>query len=136
MNVGEKICLYKDKLGHKNFQDFGRAANCSGSWLNDASKKDEIKQVNDMTNLINLCAYLKITIDAFLKNDEIEIIEAKELEIIDINKIEDIGIFINNMIVLLGRDGVKIDNVPMNEKSKEVCISALNVVKILVKQHL
>ena len=136
MNVGEKICLYKEKLGHKNFADFARAANCSGTWLNYISKKEEINDINDMSNPINLCKYLGITFDEFLKNDEDNITDFEKLDVIDSNNVEDIGVLINNMIVLLGRDGVKIDNVPMNEKSKEVCISALNVVKILVKQHL
>ena len=135
MNVGEKICSYKERLNHKNFQDFGRAADVSGDWINELSKKSEIK-VTDMNNIIKLCGYLGISIDQLVKDDEIEIIESKGLEIIDINNANDIGILIDNMIALLGREGIKMNNVNMNDKSKEVCKDALNVVKTLIKQHL
>ena len=133
MNVGEKVCLYKEKLNHRHFADFARAANCSVSWLNDISKKEEIKAVADMGNLVNLCAYLGVGIDDFLRNDE----PSKEeiIENIDLNS-EDIGILLNNMIYLLGREGIKMDNVVMNDKSREVCKDSLNVVKTLVRQHL
>lgn len=136
MNVGEKICLYKEKLNHRHFADFARAANCSVPWLNDISKKDEIKTIADMGNLVNLCKYLGITIDQLLKNDEGNITNIEELDIIDTNNVEDVGVSINNVIELLEKDGIKMNNVPMNDKSKEVCKNALNVVKVLVKQHL
>ena len=136
MNVGEKICSYKARLGFTYFQEFADAAGVSGSWLNDISKKEKIQKVNDIGQLSKLCSYLGTTIDQLLKNDEIEKVEFKELEIIDINSIEDICILINNVIVLLQKDGVRMDDVLMNDKSKEVCIDALNVAKILVKQHL
>jgi len=139
MNVGEKVCLYKEKLNHRHFADFARAANCSVPWLNDISKKDEIKTIADMGNLVNLCKYLGITIDQLLKNDESNTTNIEELDVIDVidsNNVEDVGVLINNVIELLEKDGIKMNNVPMNDKSKEVCKNALNVVKVLVKQHL
>ena len=69
MNVGEKICSFKEKLGHRNYQEFGRAADVSGDWINELSKKPEIK-VTDMNNVIRLCGYLGITIDQLVKDDE------------------------------------------------------------------
>ena len=69
----------------------------------------------------------------FRSNDDI--IKEEIPEVIDLNS-EDIGVLLNNMILLLRKEGTKIDNVIMNEKSKEVCIDSLNVVKTLVKQHL
>ena len=135
MNVGEKVFLFKERLNHKYFADFARAANVPPAWLNEIKDKEEIKQISDMSYLINLCSYLGITIDEFLRDDKIEIDELNEIDIIDINS-EDIGILLNNMIVLLRKDGIKINNVVMNDKSKEVCIDSLNVVKTLVKQHL
>ena len=132
MNVGEKICLYKERLGHKNYQDFGRAADVSGDWINELSKKSEIK-VTDMNNIIKICEYLGISIDQLVKDNES--LKEESIKNIDINS-EDIGVLLNNMILLLRKEGTKMDNVTMNEKSKEVCIDALNVVRTLVKQHL
>ena len=133
MNVGEKVFLFKERLNHKYFADFARAANVPPAWLNEIKDKEEIKQISDMSYLINLCSYLGMTIDDFLRNDDVS--KEEITEVIDVNS-EDIGILINNMIVLLQKDGIKINNVAMNEKSKEVCIDSLNVVKTLVKQHL
>ena len=133
MNVGEKVFLFKERLNHKYFADFARAANVPPAWLNEIKDKEEIKQISDMSYLINLCSYLGMTIDDFLRNDDV--IKEEIIEVIDINS-EDIGILLNNMIVLLRKDGIKINNVVMNDKSKEVCIDSLNVVKTLVKQHL
>jgi len=135
MNVGEKVFLFKERLNHKYFADFARAANVPPAWLNEIKDKEEIKQISDMSYLINLCSYLGITIDEFLRDDKIEIDELNEIDIIDINS-EDIGILLNNMILLLGKDGIKINGMLMSDKSKEVCIDSLNVVKTLVKQHL
>lgn len=134
MNVGEKVCLYRVKLKHKNFAEFARKANCSVSWLNDLSKKDKIKQINDMENLTNLCEYLGITIDEFLKDENAN--NYDELDINDTTDVEDIGVLINRIIVLLEREDVKMNNVLMNEKSREVCADAINVVQTLVRQHL
>ena len=135
MNVGEKICLYKERLNFRDYQEFGRAVGISGNWINETSKKSEIKQINDLGYLVKLCGFLGITIDEFLKDDKIETDESIESNIIDVNS-EDIGILINNMVVLLGREDVKIDGMLMSDKSKEICIDSLNVVKTLVKQHL
>ena len=132
MNVGEKICLYKERLGHKNYQDFGRAADVSGDWINELSKKSEIK-VTDMNNIIKICEYLGISIDQLVKDNES--LKEESIKNIDINS-EDIGVLLNNMIILLQKEGVKMNNVAMNDKSREVCKDALNVVKTLVKQHL
>ena len=133
MNVGEKVFLFKERLNHKYFADFARAANVPPAWLNEIKDKEEIKQISDMTYLINLCSYLGMTIDDFLRNDDI--LKEEIPEVINLNS-EDIGILINNMILLLRKDGTKMDNVIMDDKSKEVCIDSLNVVKTLVKQHL
>jgi len=133
MNVGEKVYLFKERLNHKYFADFARAANVPPAWLNEIKDKEEIKQISDMTYLINLCSYLGMTIDDFLRNDDV--IKEEIPEVINLNS-EDIGILINNMILLLCKDGTKMDNVIMDDKSKEVCIDSLNVVKTLVKQHL
>ena len=135
MNVGEKIKLYKERLAFKDYQEFGRTVGISGNWINETSKKSEIKQVNDLGYLVKLCKFLGITIDEFLRDDKIETGELNEIDIIDINS-EDIGILLNNMIILLGKEGVKIDGMLMNDKSKEICIDSLAVVKTLVKQHL
>jgi len=135
MNVGEKICLYKERLNFRDYQEFGRAVGISGNWINETSKKSEIKQINDLGYLVKLCKFLGITIDEFLKDDKIETDESIESNIIDVNS-EDIGVLINNMIVLLERDGIKIDGMLMSDKSKEICVDSLGVVKTLVKQHL
>jgi len=133
MNVGEKVFLFKERLNHKYFADFARAANVPPAWINEIKDKEEIKQISDMTYLINLCSYLGMTIDDFLRNDDI--LKEEISEVIDLNS-EDIGVLINNMIALLQKEGIRMNNVAMNDKSKEICIDSLNVVKTLVKQHL
>ena len=133
MNVGEKVFLFKERLGHKYFADFARSANVPPAWLNEIKDKEEIKQISDMSYLINLCSYLNMTIDDFLRNENV--IKEEISDIIDVNS-EDIGVLINNMIVLLGKEGIKVDGMLMNDKSKEICIDSLHVVKTLVKQHL
>ena len=135
MNEGEKIRLYKERLAFKDYQEFGRAVGISGNWINETSKKSEIKQINDLGYLVKLCGFLGITIDEFLRDDKIEIDESIESNIIDVNS-EDIGVLINNVIILLGRDGVKIDGMLMSDKSKEICIDRLSDVKTLGKPHL
>ena len=120
MNVGEKVFLFKEMLIHKSFADFARAANVPPAWLNEIKDKEEIKQISDMSYLINLCSYLGITIDEFLRDDKIEIDELNEIDIIDINS-EDIGILLNNMILLLGKDGIKINGMLMSDKRKKLC---------------
>lgn len=132
MNVGEKICLYKERLKFRNYQEFGRAADVSGDWINELSKKSKIK-LTDMDNVVKLCGYLKISIDQLVKDDETE---SKFVENTDIKDIEDIGFLLNNMVQLLYKEEVKIDNVPMNDKAKQICIDSINVVRTLVKQHL
>jgi len=133
MNVGEKVFLFKERLNHKYFADFARAANVPPAWLNEIKDKEEIKQISDMSYLINLCSYLGMTIDDFLRNDDI--LKEEIPEVIDLNS-EDIGVLINNMIALLQKEGIRMNNVAMSDKSKEICIDSLNVVKTLVKQHL
>ena len=133
MNVGEKVFSFKERLNHKYFADFARAANVPPAWLNEIKDKEEIKQISDMSYLINLCSYLGMTIDDFLRNDDV--IKEEISEVIDVNS-EDISVLLNNMIVLLRKEGTKMNNVNMNDKSREVCINSLNVVKTLVKQHL
>jgi len=133
MNVGEKVFLFKERLNHKYFADFARAANVPPAWLNEIKDKEEIKQISDMSYLINICSYLGMTIDDFLRNDDV--IKEEIPEVIDLNS-EDIGILINNVIILLQKEGVKMNNINMNDKSREVCKDALNVVRTLVKQHL
>lgn len=110
----------------------GRAADVSGDWINELSKKSKIK-LTDMDNVVKLCGYLKISIDQLVKDDETE---SKFVENTDIKDIEDIGFLLNNMVQLLYKEEVKIDNVPMNDKAKQICIDSINVVRTLVKQHL
>jgi len=135
MNIGEKITLYKERLAHKNFQDFGRAANCSGDWLNDISKIEEIKVVS-INNLINLCDYLGITINQLVVNDENDIKVIEGNVNIDENS-DDIGTLISQMETLVdNKEGIKFDGIVMNDKAKEICKDSLDVIRTLTKQHL
>lgn len=138
LNVGEKVCLYKEKLNHQHFSDFARAANCSIAWLNDISKKNEIKAIADMGNLVNLCSYLGVMIDEFLKNDEIDVSKFENVELLNKNELtDDIEVLLHQMAVLLTqKEGCKIGGVIMNDKAKEVCLDSLQVLKTLVGQHL
>jgi len=134
MNFGEKITSYKERLNHKNFQDFGRAANCSGDWLNNASKMEEIKVV-DMHNLINLCDYLGITINQLVVNDEYLLDSDNVTK--NVSNSDDIGALLNQIVSYLSNnEDCKLDGVLMNDKAKEVCKDSLGVVRILTKQHL
>lgn len=134
MNVGEKIISYKEKLGHSNFQDFGRAANCSGDWLNDASKKDRIEVVN-MNNITNLCDYLGITINQLVVDDEDTPNIIGDSVLSDENS-NDIGILLNQITILLAQDDCKLSGVAMSDKARQICLDSLNVAYTLTKQHL
>jgi len=39
VNVGEKVCLYKEKLEFRDYQEFGRTAGVSGNWLLELNNK-------------------------------------------------------------------------------------------------
>ena len=133
LNIGEKITQYKEKLNHSNFQEFGRAANCSGDWIKELSKKTEIK-FTDMNNVINLCKYLGIQIEQLVVNDE-DVPNNTTTE--NITDPDDIGFLLNELVVWLdNKEGLKLDGVLMNDKCREICKDSLGVVRTLVKQHL
>jgi len=134
LNVGEKICLYKEKLGHKNFQDFGRAANISGDWVNELSKKTEIK-VTDMGNVINLTRYLGITIDQLVIDDS-DINQLQDIEANHITDCDDIGILLKELATLANAPEIKMDGVVMNTRARAIFKDSLYAVTMLVKQHL
>ena len=135
MNIGEKITSYKEKLGFKNYQDFSKAAGLSGEWLLEASKKQELKVV-DVNNLIKICGYLGVTIEQLIVDDNsINISEGNATE--NITDPDDIGTLLNELVdSLSNKEGCKLDGVLMNNKSKEICKDSLEVVRILIKQHL
>ena len=135
LNIGEKINLYKEKLNHKNFQDFGRAANCSGDWLNDLSKAEEIKVVS-MHNLINLCDYLGVTINQLVVNDEVGISNSQDIEVNHITDCDDIGILLRELATIANSLELKMDGVLMNTRAKAIFKDSLYAVTTLVKQHL
>lgn len=134
MNVGEKITSYKEKNDHANFQEFGRAADVSGDWIKELSKKTEIK-VTDMNNVVKLCRYLGIQIEQLVINDEDDTKVIEDNIVIDENS-NDIGILLNQMVILMSRNELKMDGMPINDKAKQICKDALDVVRTLVKQHL
>lgn len=137
MNIGGKIALYKDKLGHKNYAEFGKAAGLNGNWINDLSKREEIKQINDMSSLIKLCRYLDITIDQLVINDDAKVDEFNTVEINNIdNNCDDIGTLINETIIFLDKQPIKMDGMLLNNEAKQTCKDALMVVKTLTKQYL
>lgn|GEM_PF-2339539 len=136
MNVGEKICSFKDKLEHKNFQDFGRAAKVSGDWINELSKKDKIK-VTDMDNVINLCEYLGISINQLVVNDESEVNQFQDVDIANIpDSCDDIGVLLNELSTLVTKENIKMDGILMDERSKQIFRDSLYATRTLTKQHL
>lgn len=135
MNVGEKISLYKEKLGHKNYQSFAKSAGVPGSWLNDLSKKDDIGLV-DMHNVVKLCDYLGITINQLVIDEEL-VNSVSVSEITNINQqCDDIGVIISEMIFLLDKEDIKLNGMLLNNTAKQICKDALEVVEILTKQYL
>jgi hypothetical protein len=136
LNIGEKISLYKERLRFNNYQEFGKVVGVSGDWLLALSKKDDIKSF-DKENTLKLCNYLKITTDQLIKDDE-DIENIKKVEKIDnINKeCYDIGIIIDEIKMHLNKDDIKIDGIQLNNKAKQICKDALDVVKIITKQYL
>jgi len=135
MNVGEKIIRYKEILGHKNFQDFGKAAGVSGNWLNDISKREKIQQVNDLDNLVKLSDYLGLTINQLVTNDEDIENNRETIDNIDLDD-NDVEVIINKLISMTSKDGVKINGQLMNDKSREIFKDSLEVAIMLCKQHL
>lgn len=119
LNVGEKICLYRIKLKHKNFQEFAEAADVPGGWLLDLSKKQKINNVN-MDYLLNLCNYLKITINQLMENDDLDLTN-----------------MIKSIIKVINYDNdIKMDGHSLNEKAKQVLKDALDISIDLVRQYL
>lgn len=137
MNINEKISLYKDILDLKSYQEFGEEAEVSGDWINELSKKDELKLV-DIQKLIKLCNYLGITVEQFIEDDVTLNNNAKtnkEIKNID-DSCNDIGTLINEMVTILDEDGITIDGKPLNHRAKKMCIDALEITKMLTKQYL
>lgn len=138
MNIGEKITQYKDKLGFKNYQEFGKAAGVSGDWLLNLSKQDEIKLI-DMNNLIRLCNYLGVTIDQLVKDDENKVdieIDQNNANVTSDTNNADIGNLIDEMSILLDNKVIKLNGILLNDKAKQICKDSLEVVKILTRQYL
>lgn len=137
MNIGEKISIYKERLGFKNYGEFGKAVGIPGNWVNELSKKEEIKQINDMGYLIKLCDYLGIAINQLIINDNGKIDDYESIDITNINEeCDDIGILINKIVTLLDKPNIKMDGMLLNNKAKQICKDALEVVKALTRQHL
>lgn len=134
MDIGEKVSLYKERLGFKNYQLFGNAAGVSGSWLLDLSKKESVTFV-DMGNLIKLCDYLSISIDQLVK-DDIQLPISQITEIKHIVDCDDIGIALDELITLLDSDNIKMYGSELPKQSKEIGKASLDVVKTLMKQYL
>jgi len=135
MNIGEKVSLYKEKLKLNNYQDFGRVAGVSGSWLNELSKKTEVKLI-DMGQLVKLCDYLGISVDQLVKDEGEQLNIPIETGIAYISECDDIGIILSELVTLLDRDNIKLDGMLLNSDAKQICKDSFDVVKILAKQYL
>jgi DNA-binding Xre family transcriptional regulator len=136
MNVGEKVSLYKDKLGFKNYQEFGKTVGVSGDWINELSKKDEIKFI-DMNNLTKLCSYLNVTIDQLVRNDDVSPMSNKAAALLNINEnCNDIGAVFNEIVLLLDKEDIRLDGILLNDVAKQACKDALDVVRIVARQYL
>lgn len=132
MNIGEKISLYKEKLGFRNYQDWGKAVGINGSWILDLSKKDEVSFI-DINNLKKLADYLNVTIDQLLKDDE-EPTSYDELKTLDS---KDLYVIMKKIIFILdNEEEVRIDGKLLNSQAKSTCKDSLQVVEQLVRQYL
>jgi len=69
MNIGEKIFQLKESMGFKNYAEYGKAIGLPRDWLLELSKKDSIQTI-DITRLIKITEYHKITLDDLLKDNE------------------------------------------------------------------
>lgn len=137
LKFGDKISIYKDILDLKSFQEFGEESKTSGDWLNELSKKDELKFV-DIQRLIKLCEYLGITVEQLLEDDNIivnTVTTNKEINSINSN-CDDIGTLIDEIISILNNDGIKMDGKNLNNRAKKMCKNALEITKTLTKQYL
>lgn len=133
MNVGEKVSLYKEKLGFKNFQEYGKAIGVSGEWLLNLSKTKDAKTI-DVNNFLKVSNYFGISINDLLTDDESS--DSKIVESVNIDN-NDIGVIIGELIAFLDKkESIRIDGILLNDKAKKTCIDSLEVTKMLVKQCL
>jgi hypothetical protein len=129
MNIGERISLYKERLGFRNYAEFSKAVGLKNDWLLETSKKSEIKVV-DIGNLIKLSEYLQISIDELVKDDT----PVEEITTIDNEKISD---KLKEIIFILdNEDEVRLDGQLLNDKAKQVFKDGLEVCKQLTRQYL
>lgn len=137
MNVGEKISLFKERLGFRNFQEFGKAVGVSGDWINELSKKTEIK-ITDVSNLYMLCKSLDISIEQLIKNDEekqlVETVDVKNINIT--TECNDINVVINEVVNLLEKEDITIEGKLLNNHAKQIFRDSLKVAIMLTKQNL
>lgn len=137
MNVGEKISLFKERLGFRNFQEFGKAVGVSGDWINELSKKTEIK-ITDVSNLYMLCKSLDISIEQLIKNDEekqlVETVDVKNINIT--TECNDINVVINEVVNLLEKEDITIEGKLLNNHAKQIFRDSLKVAIMLAKQNL
>lgn len=137
MNVGEKISLFKERLGFRNFQEFGKAVGVSGDWINELSKKTEIK-ITDVSNLYMLCKSLDISIEQLIKNDEekqlVETVDVKNINIT--TECNDINVVINEVVNLLEKEDITIEGKLLNNHAKQILRDSLKVAIMLAKQNL
>jgi hypothetical protein len=134
LNIGEKISLYKERLGFKNYAEFSKAAGLQSDWLLETSKKTEVKFI-DISNLIKLSRYLNITVDQLIK-DDIQLSDIQSVEVKHIVECDDIGIVIDELITLLDSENIKMYGSELPKQSKEIGKASLDVVKTLIKQYL
>jgi hypothetical protein len=134
LNIGEKVSLYKERLGFKNYAEFSKAAGLQGDWLLEVSKKTELKLV-DMNNLIKLSEYLRIPIDQLVK-DDIQLPNIQNVELKYIQDCTDIGVLVDELIALLDSDNIKMYGSELPKQSKEIGKASLDVVKTLIKQYI
>ena len=135
MNIGEKITSYKEKLNFRDYKEFSMAAGVNNSWLLELSKKSDIQMI-DIHNLVKLSDYLNIDIRQLVIDDEVvETDIMDQIKYID-ESCDDISTLINELILLMDKDNIKIDGCLLTDGAKLICKDALKVVKDLTKQHL
>lgn len=131
MNIGQKISLLKDRMGFKNYSEFGKAIGLPGDWLLELSKKDCIQTV-DITRLLRIADYFNITLDELLRDSEGNyLVESRQKR-----SEYDIGDMLDTVQSKLKEEGAEYYGVAMKEEVTGLAIDSIDVVKQLIKQNL
>lgn len=131
MTTGLKIALLKERLGFKNYREYGDFVGLSGDWLLDITKKAAITTV-DVTRLVKIAVKCKVSLDWLLidkSNDDIIIVDHLDNNDLLV-KLNDLQQFVNES------DTVFFKGILLNENTTQLTSDGIKVLKQLINSRI